>query len=105
MDGNFSAEHMKMRKPSNDVPLMPGKAFMVTDEELAPHLKSSTDIKMVREVKVVLRVVLIQYKKPTCNDHQAIARANAHRHKLQSTGIGATACSRHGCFFPHAVVN
>ncbi|KAH9912597.1 uncharacterized protein B0H18DRAFT_889665 [Fomitopsis serialis] len=89
MDGNFSAEHTKMRKPGNDVPLMPGKAFMVTDDELAPHLKSSTDIKM----------------KPTCNDHQAIARANAHRHKLQSTGIGATACSRHGCFFPHGVVN
>ena len=31
--------------------------------------------------------------------------ANADRHKLESTGIGAAACGRHGCFFPQGVVD
>ena len=29
MDGNFQAEHMKMRNPENDVPLSEGTGFMV----------------------------------------------------------------------------
>jgi hypothetical protein len=34
-----------------------------------------------------------------------VNRANAERHKLEATGIGAAACSRHGCFVPHSVVD
>jgi hypothetical protein len=30
MDGNFQAEHMRMRKPENDVPLSDGTGFMVS---------------------------------------------------------------------------
>ena len=30
MDGNFQAEHMKMRNPENDVPLSEGSGFMVS---------------------------------------------------------------------------
>ena len=30
MDGNFQAEHMKMRNPENDVPLSEGTGFMVS---------------------------------------------------------------------------
>ncbi|KAH9911262.1 uncharacterized protein B0H18DRAFT_893336, partial [Fomitopsis serialis] len=89
MDGNFHAEQMKMRVPGNDVPLMPGKMFMVNPTPYAEHLK------VAKEVVV----------KSTCNDHKAVSQANADRHKLAVTGIGATACSRHGCFVPHSVVN
>lgn len=32
-------------------------------------------------------------------------KANADRHKLEVTGIGATACGRHGCFVPGSVVD
>ncbi|KAH9841983.1 uncharacterized protein C8Q71DRAFT_700843, partial [Rhodofomes roseus] len=89
MDGNFSAEQMKMRRPANDVPMMPGKMFLVNDGPYQEHLKVAKDIKM----------------RSTCNDHKAVSQANADRHKLAVTGIGATACSRHGCFVPHSVVN
>ena len=30
MDGNFQAEHMKMRNPENDVPLSDGAGFMIS---------------------------------------------------------------------------
>ena len=48
MDGNFHAEQMKMRKPENDVPLMPGKMFMVHPGPYEEHLKVAKDVKMVR---------------------------------------------------------
>ena len=48
MDGNFSAEQIKMRKPGNDVPLSPGNAFMADPEPYAQHIECAEDIKMVR---------------------------------------------------------
>lgn len=44
-------------------------------------------------------------QKSTCNNHRAVSQANANRHNLEATGIGATACARHGCFCPHSVVD
>lgn len=32
-------------------------------------------------------------------------KANADRHDMEATGIGAIACGRHGCFIPHSVVD
>ncbi|KAH9905072.1 uncharacterized protein B0H18DRAFT_1132231 [Fomitopsis serialis] len=89
MDGNFHTEQMKMRKPENDVPLMPGKMFMVHPGPYEEHLKVAKDVKM----------------HSSCNDHKAVSQANANRHKLAVTGIGATSCLRHRCFLPHSVVN
>lgn len=41
----------------------------------------------------------------TCNEHHAVKdRFIAHK-GLDVTGIGATACARHGCFCPGSVVN
>jgi hypothetical protein len=34
-----------------------------------------------------------------------VNQANRSRGKLEATGIGATACARHGCFFPHSTVD
>ena len=39
MDGNFQAEHMKMRNPENDVSLSDGAGFMVSKKPYEPHLK------------------------------------------------------------------
>ena len=41
MDGNFQAEHMKMRNPENDVPLSDGTGFMVSKKPYESHLKSA----------------------------------------------------------------
>ncbi|KAH9942125.1 hypothetical protein B0H21DRAFT_696451, partial [Amylocystis lapponica] len=89
MDGNFSAEHLKMRRPANDVAISDGTGFMVGEGRYKAHLK------LAKEVK----------SKSSCNNHKAVNLANADRHKLEATGIGATACPRHGCFLPHAVVD
>jgi hypothetical protein len=44
MDGNFQAEHMKMRNPENDVPLSDGTGFMVSKKPYESHLKSAAAV-------------------------------------------------------------
>ncbi|KAI6138394.1 hypothetical protein BKA82DRAFT_4366513 [Pisolithus tinctorius] len=89
MDGNFKAEHMHERKSEDQVRLMDGLGYMVTNPQYADYLKATPHIA----------------EKSTCNNHRAISQANAARGKLHATGIGATACARHGCFYPHCVVD
>jgi hypothetical protein len=47
MDGNFQAEHMKMRNPENDVPLSNGTGFMVSPIPYELHLKSAVERRQV----------------------------------------------------------
>ncbi|KAH9922726.1 uncharacterized protein B0H18DRAFT_1183398 [Fomitopsis serialis] len=89
MDGNFSAEHLKMRSPKEDVSLADGHGFMVTEEPYKCHLKEAVEVR----------------EKSSCHAHRAVNQANADRHDMEATGIGAVACARHGCFVPHAVVD
>ncbi|KAI6011750.1 hypothetical protein BKA83DRAFT_96051 [Pisolithus microcarpus] len=84
VDGNFTAQHMKMNKPELDVALSDGKGYMVTEVPYQKHLKQSLDSK----------------ERSTCSNHRAINAANINKSNLQSTGIGATACAQHGCFVP-----
>ncbi|KAI6153270.1 hypothetical protein BKA82DRAFT_4011589 [Pisolithus tinctorius] len=91
MDGNFKAEHMHERKSEDQVQLMDGLGYMVTNPNYADYLKATPHI--------------AEAQKSTCNNHRAISQANAARGKLHATGIGATACARHGCFYPHCVVD
>ncbi|KAG2149136.1 uncharacterized protein EDB93DRAFT_1240433 [Suillus bovinus] len=66
VDGNFTAQHMNMREPERDIFLSDGSGYMVTE------------------------------KRSTCSNHRAVNAANANRSNLQATGVGATACARHG---------
>ena len=43
MDGDFQAEHMKMKNPENDVPLSDGTGFMVSKKPYELHLKSAVE--------------------------------------------------------------
>ena len=43
MDGNFSAEHVKMKKPGDDVALADGHGYFVTDADYKSHLKVASD--------------------------------------------------------------
>jgi len=54
MDGNFQAEHMKMRNPENDVPLSDGTGFMVRKELYKLHLKSAVERRQVRSISCIL---------------------------------------------------
>ena len=47
MDGNFQAEHMKMRNPENDVPLSEGTGFMVSQKPYELHLQSAYERRQV----------------------------------------------------------
>ncbi|KAI6118046.1 hypothetical protein F5141DRAFT_1000067, partial [Pisolithus sp. B1] len=89
IDGNFTAQHMKMNKPELDVALSDGKGYMVSEGPYQNHLQQSLDSK----------------ERSTCSNHRAINAANINKSNLRSTGISATACARHGCFVPHSVVD
>ncbi|KIN94167.1 hypothetical protein M404DRAFT_35316 [Pisolithus tinctorius Marx 270] len=89
MDGNFKAEHMHNRCPEDQVWLMDGCGYMVTDLEYQAYVKGTPHIA----------------EKSACNNHKAINQANAQQGRLHSTGIGATAFAQHGCFYPHSVVD
>jgi hypothetical protein len=47
VDGNFHADHLKMRNPEDDVELADGLAFMVKSGPYQEHLKESKDMKQV----------------------------------------------------------
>ncbi|KAI6144093.1 hypothetical protein BKA82DRAFT_4017284 [Pisolithus tinctorius] len=79
MDGNVKAEHMHNRHPADQVWLMDGHGFMVTDPDYQTYLKATPHIT----------------EKSACNNHKAINQANAQWGRLHSTGIGVTACAWH----------
>lgn len=43
VDGNFTAQHMKMKKPEDDVALSDGLAYMVTNEPYQHHVAKSAN--------------------------------------------------------------
>lgn len=92
-DGNFKAENLEMKHPEDDVSLSDGKGFMVTSGPYKTHLASTPDPPVSKSTR------------STCHEHRAVNQVNTTRGNLVSTGIGATACGRHGCFFPHSVVD
>ncbi|KAM6503384.1 hypothetical protein JOM56_000327 [Amanita muscaria] len=89
LDGNFTAQHMKMKRPEDDVALSDGLGYMVNDKCYQSHIRSAADNK----------------DKSACHNHRAVNSANTNKSNLRATGIGATACARHGCFVPHSVVD
>ena len=51
IDGNFSAEHLKMRRPEEDVALSPGGRYMVEPKRYELHLNTGVEFKQVSEYK------------------------------------------------------
>jgi hypothetical protein len=47
IDGNFSADHVKMRNPEDDVCLTNGQGYMVEDSRYQKHLAITTEVKQV----------------------------------------------------------
>ncbi|KAG1888625.1 hypothetical protein F4604DRAFT_1569672 [Suillus subluteus] len=100
VDGNFTAQHMKMKIPEDNVSLADGKGYMVTEGPYQAHIHDS-----VEEREASSSRLIIFLKKSTCSNHRAVNATNIQRSNLRATGVGATACARHGCFVPHAVVD
>ncbi|KAI6011485.1 hypothetical protein EDC04DRAFT_2609884 [Pisolithus marmoratus] len=54
VDGNFTAQHMKMNKPELHVALSDGKGYMVSEVPYQSHLQQSLDSKEVRDPPVAI---------------------------------------------------
>ena len=52
MDGNFSAEHLKMKLPLEDIALADGHGFMVTDKPYKQHVATAADRREVRTYSI-----------------------------------------------------
>lgn len=50
VDGNFQAEHLKMRRPEKDVALTAGTGFMVEEQEYKEHLKDCMKSSTLQEI-------------------------------------------------------
>ncbi|KAF8834386.1 hypothetical protein BDN67DRAFT_1016560 [Paxillus ammoniavirescens] len=88
MDGNFSAEHMKL-KNNNDFDLTGGSSYFTALPRYQAHLQIADN----------------KQPKSTCHEHKAVNQVHATQKHLAATGIGAIACARHGCFVPDTVVD
>ena len=49
LDGNFSAQHRRMKNPQDDVAFADGHSFMVEDAPYKAHLRTAKQFKEVRE--------------------------------------------------------
>ena len=43
INGNFTADHLKMKRPENDISLGPGARYMVEPTRYQQHLESAVD--------------------------------------------------------------
>ena len=47
IDGNFTADHLKMKRPENDICLTPGGRYMVEPVRYENHLQEAIDYREV----------------------------------------------------------
>jgi hypothetical protein len=52
VDGNFTAQHMKMKRPQDDVALTDGLAYMVGEAQYRNHVLSAPDNKDISNVLI-----------------------------------------------------
>jgi hypothetical protein len=99
---------MNMKQPRLDVSLSDGLGYMVTEGDYQAHLSLAVESKEVCLFLLLWRLPFLaeQIKKRSyCSNHRAVNASNTNRSNLRATGVGATACARHGCFVPHSVVD
>ncbi|KAG2017263.1 hypothetical protein CC2G_006788 [Coprinopsis cinerea AmutBmut pab1-1] len=87
-DGNFSLLHRE-QKNADDVWFKNGEGYLVERTRYEKHLRVTSEEKEI----------------PTCHEHRAVEDKSKTTKGCDVTGVGAFACSRHGCFVPASVVN
>ena len=98
-DGNFKQDHLAMKDDSDDVALSDGLGYMVDKKRFDAY---------VEKISVLQKTRTDTAKKSgaqECHDHRAVSQQNHSQAHLDARGIGAVACSHHGCFYPNSVVN
>ena len=111
VDGNFTADHIKQKRPQDDVWLSDGEGIMTAREPYATHVKTAKIIKDVGLFSASLPPDSAnnEFKKHPCEplerSFRAILDANLGSGVKDVTGIGAHGCARHGCYCPSSGVN
>jgi Kyakuja-Dileera-Zisupton transposase len=106
VDGNFHADHIKMRRPEHDIKLTDGRGYMVEEAQYEQYLSVAKEPRLVSRLINVAFVSLMNCstQRPSCRNHRAITAANSNnRRNLDVTGVVASCCARHGCFIPTSV--
>ncbi|KAI9457552.1 hypothetical protein HD554DRAFT_2042303 [Boletus coccyginus] len=107
MDGNFKAKHLHEKCPEDQVWLMDGLGYMVGWSDYQEYLKLTIH---PMEASLIPKAICLKEfigvtQCSNCNNHWAVNQANSSWDYLESTGIRAMACARHGYFIPHSVVD
>ena len=66
MDGNFQAEHMRMRNSENDVLLSDGTGFMVSKKLYESHLKLAVERQQVSSIYCALVAIRSRSDRDQC---------------------------------------
>ena len=104
VDGNFHADHIKMRKPESDVMLTNGQGYMVEAVGYGEYLSVVQEPRLVGSNSCFSKLVSLFTQRSSCRNHRAVTSANAdNRRNLDVTGVVACCCARHGCFIPTSV--
>jgi Kyakuja-Dileera-Zisupton transposase len=104
VDGNFHADHIKMRRPDMDVMLSNGQGYMVEAVGYQEYLSVVKEPRVVRSTICFLNLFYLFTQRSTCRNHRAVNSANTdNRRNLDATGVVACCCARHGCFIPTSV--
>ncbi|CAA7269613.1 unnamed protein product [Cyclocybe aegerita] len=90
VDGNFTADHLRQKRPADNVWLSEGQGMTTSWKPYHDHLK------IARETKE---------KDPCDSNFNALNRANEAVAYKDANGTLGHACGRHGCYCPRSVVD
>lgn len=105
MDGNFTAYHIKQARMTHDVSLTVGEGYMTEPVKYKNYVKDTTEIREAWLFFPRLWGRLTKEQQRTCHEHRADIDKNLIHAGCDITGIGASACARHGAFCPSSVVD
>jgi hypothetical protein len=106
VDGNFHADHIKMRRPDMDVMLTNGQGYMVDAIGYQEYISAAKEPRVVSSNILPCDSIFtyLTNQRSTCRNHRAVNGANTdNRRNLDATGVVACCCARHGCFIPTSV--
>ena len=89
IDGNFSAEHLKMKQPEGDVALSPGGRYMVEPKRYELHLKTGKEIKQVGLYKrwMIYNLNIIFYRNHSALTTRQLTMSTPLRHTSHPQGL------------------
>lgn len=106
VDGNFHADHIKMRRPDMDVMLTNGQGYMVEEVGYKEYMSVAKECHVVGSNIMLFESIFtyVYNQRSTCRNHRAVNAAQSdNRNNLDATGVVACCCARHGCFIPTSV--